>query len=126
MIPTKQTILGKGGNCFCACIASILEVPIETVPDFGQNPNWREETNKWLAQHNMFYIDVMLPGDMRDELVDFWGYHVIAGKGPRGMQHAVVGYKGEMVFDPHPSGDGLLPDQELEYGLFVNKLEGSK
>jgi hypothetical protein len=31
MIPTQQTLLGKGGNCLAACLASIFEVPIEDV-----------------------------------------------------------------------------------------------
>lgn len=49
MIPVFQTRLTReeAGNCFEACVASILEVPIETVPDFGallleREPRWPE------------------------------------------------------------------------------------
>ena len=32
MRPVVQTRTGRGGNCYQACIASVLEVPIEEVP----------------------------------------------------------------------------------------------
>jgi hypothetical protein len=129
MKPIHQTTFGQdNGNCFSACIASILEVPLGTVPNFCKDStgNWRENTNIWLAQFGLAYIDIHLAGDLRDNLVDYWGYHVIAGKGPRGVQHAIVGYKGVPYFDPHPSGKMLLPDQELEYGLFISRMQRSE
>lgn len=47
MLPVFQTRLTRGqcGNCFEACVASILEVPLELVPDLGRlvlerRPDW--------------------------------------------------------------------------------------
>lgn len=118
MRPNYQTRFGKHrGNCFATCIACLLEVPVDSVPNFCENDNWREATNEWLAQYGLHYQDVTLPGDARDEAVRFWGYHVISGDGPRGLRHSVVGYQGKMIHDPHPEGGGVSGD--LEYGLLV-------
>ena len=118
MKPQQQTTFGSGhGNCFAACIASILEVPLSTVPNFCERKNWREATNDWLTKFGLFYIDVTLPDDARDEMIRYCGHHVISGDGPRGLRHAVVGWQGRMVFDPHPEGGGVSGD--LEYGLLV-------
>ena len=129
MIPVTQTILlgdpsGERGNCFAACIASILELPIEQVPNFCNHDDWRLRTNEWLSLRGLAYLDVNLVGDARDELVRFWGYHVISGDGPRGVRHAVVGLRGEIVWDPHPTRAGLLDGPEAwDYGLFVRTFE---
>ena len=118
MIPVMQTQFGSPrGNCFAACIASILEVPLRTVPNFCEQENWREATNEWLKPMGLCYLDVTLPGDARDELVRFWQFHVISGDGPRGLRHSVVGFAGEIVHDPHPDGGGVAGD--LEYGLLI-------
>jgi len=123
MKPTDQTIFDLGrGNCFAACIASILEIPIDEVLHFpdGEALNWREVINEWLSPRGLFFIDIALNGDMRDELVRFWGYHLILGDSPRrgDVRHAVVGHKGEICFDPHPSRDGLAGDN-WSYGFLV-------
>jgi hypothetical protein len=118
MIEKQQTLFENGkGNCFAAYIASILEISIEELPDFHKEWNWREALNIYLQKFCLFYFEVSLPGDMRDELISYWGYHIICGDSPRGLRHAVVGYKGEMIFDPHPEGGGV--SGELEYGFFI-------
>lgn len=127
MKPIHQTIFGNGengtprGNCFAACIASILELSLDEVPNFcARHADWREAANLWLSDRGLFYVDVNLPGDLRDEHVRFWGYHVISGVSPRNIRHSVVGFGGSMVFDPHPSGAGLL-EGEWEYGFLIPK-----
>jgi hypothetical protein len=126
MTPIVQTIFGDGssggerGNCFAACIASILDVPLESVPNFCNWDNWREKVSDWLQPLGYAYIDVMLPGDGRDELVRYWGYHVISGDAPRGLRHSVVGLRGEIAWDPHPSFAGLLGTaDDWEFGLII-------
>lgn len=126
MNPTNQTIfeLGKG-NCFAACLASILEMPIKDVIHFpaGECPLWRDIVNDWLENKGMFFIDIALNGDMRDNQIKYWGYHIIMGESPRSedIRHAVVGYQGKIVFDPHPSRDGLR-GTDFTYGILVKKL----
>ncbi len=119
-----QTITGKNGNCFSTCIACILQIPAARIPNFchEKNENWRDATNDWLGSIGFFYIDFTLIGDMRDELIRYWGYHVISGNGPRKRRHSVVGLQGELFHDPYPGGCGLIggPD-EWEHGFVISK-----
>ena len=47
MILVKQTKFGKGeGNCFPACLASVLELSLEEVPEI-RGENWISDTNKF-------------------------------------------------------------------------------
>lgn len=125
MKPTDQTIFDLGkGNCFAACLASILEMPITEVVHFpeGECPLWRDLVNAWLDDKGMFFLDIALHGDMRDSLVKYWGHHIIMGDSPRpgDLRHAVVGYRGEIIFDPHPSRAGLAGD-DFTYGILVKR-----
>lgn len=59
--PVYQTIFGKtNGNCFAACIASILEMDLEDVPHFcrGDNPEWMFDLNEWLYQFGLGALTV--------------------------------------------------------------------
>jgi len=125
MMEQHQTIFGKGkGNCFATCVGCILDININDVPNLSWiSPNWREDTNQWLNQFKLYFVDFELPGDLRDEQVKYWGYHIIFGDSPRGdgVRHSVVGYQGKMIFDPHPDNTGLVGD-DFEYGLLVIKI----
>ena len=125
MRETEQTIFEKGkGNCFAACVASILEVPVSEVIHFpdGECAEWRDIVNDWLFARGLFFLDISLPGDMRDSVVKYWGHHIIMGESPRDgdVMHAVVGYKGDIVFDPHPSRDGLNGN-DWTYGFLIGR-----
>lgn len=128
MIEVTQTITEKGkGNCFTACIASIFELPIEQafyIESENETNYWRDELNKWLQRYGLFFIDVQLTGTLLDELVQYWGYHIITGFSPRDENdfHSVVGFRGEIIFDPHPDRSGLTgPPEEWAYGFFIPK-----
>lgn len=124
MIPIKQTVLhdpanGKIGNCLSAVLASILHIPIEDVPNFQDPHNWLRDLNKWLRPHGLGYINY--------EDYDLWtnhqeltgSYHLISGNTNRSVDvsHACVGLDSYIVFDPHPSDDGLI--NKNCYGVFV-------
>lgn len=116
MIPVDQTLFGKNGNCWAACIASILEVPLEGVPNFCALPgNWLEKAEEWLRKHHELTV---LGFRARGEGAFYCRpalHHVMSGPGPRGLLHAVVGFQGEMVHDPHPSRNGLIEAEEYEF-----------
>jgi hypothetical protein len=112
MRPVMQRRLGVGGDCFLACLAGLLEIPIESVPDFQlmEKPQeWHLRMMEFLEKHGCdlhgsAYGDRALtyePG------ID--GYYIVAGDSPRGLVrgHSVIFYKGKMVHDPHPSGEGI-------------------
>jgi hypothetical protein len=100
------TIEGVGGNCFQAAIASVLNMPIEAVPHFVQFTWWPMALELWargLAPKGLTYKEKYEDGvTVPDDLC------IVYGPSPRGVDHCVVGFGGEIVWDPHPSRAGLL------------------
>lgn len=109
--------LGQHGDCQRAVLASLLELPIEQVPHFLQDANgdateYWESLQRFCRSHGFVYLVVPARsgggffGDDGDV------FHEISGPSPRGngVTHAVVGRNGEVVFDPHPSREGLGGD----------------
>jgi hypothetical protein len=94
MRPVEQTL---ADNCFDACLASVLELPLDASPHYKGNGNWIEHYNAWLGTHG--FRLVMLPEDEPAPK----GYHLAAHRSPRGAHlHSVVVLDGEVVWDPHP------------------------
>lgn len=114
MIPVEQTKISSPtvkGNCFAACIASILEIPIEDafeIWDYGED-NWHDELHSWLFKRGltMCTVSVLDPGV----------YAIAAGASPRGVSggHSVIWKDGECVHDPHPSKEGIVGSPWLFY-----------
>jgi len=119
MMPVDMTLFGvrrypfAPGNCLSACVASILEMPIEEVPLFvdRHDPSviaqdagllWASRLNKWLARFGL-QAKFFEPGD--PEIAP--DYHILYGYSVLGNEHAVVGHAGRVIHDPHPSRTGL-------------------
>lgn len=122
MIPVNQTVFGgRKGNCFSACIAALLELPIEEVPTFCENrETWLADLQAWLRPRGYFYLDIKFASDgARADLLPVFGYHVISGDGERGCRHSVIGLAGEMIHDPLPNGTGLIANETIEYGFLI-------
>ncbi len=112
MIPIDQTKFGMpNGNCMAACIASILEIPIETVK-IKESDSWYKDVNGWLhTEHGLALMTVTK--------IPYWfkGYLILCGVSPRNIEHATVGQVVEgvatIVHDPHPSRDGIADITEI-------------
>lgn len=121
----KQTLFGNlKGNCFTACIASILEIPIETIPHFckGGDESWYQNFIWWLG--TVGYTNIEIHAAVYDGWEPAEGQLCyLTGKSPRGeFDHCVVGRysegKYEEIFDPHPDNNGL--DGEIKtIGFFI-------
>lgn len=114
MIPAHQTIFGdRRGNCFAACIASVLEIPIYNVPNFCLAEDWLVQAIRFAKSHGYGLLHVQDGKGVRLLAAETSCYSLVTGKSPRGdFLHSVV-YRGlEMAHDPHPSGDGLGGDPE--------------
>ncbi len=84
-----------------ACIASLLELSIEDVPN-PHDKDWWDQWLAWLRPRGLYLVEAS-GGDWLPP-----GYSILVGKSPRGdFLHAVVAYNGEIVHDPHPVGGGL-------------------
>lgn len=114
MKPVDQTTFGfPGGNCFSACIASILEIPLEDVPYFMgdtlDDDQWFERLSEWLRPWGLYAVCFKLSDDG-------WvpeGIHVLSGQSPRKPDepmsfHSVVAQGTKILHDPHGTRAGLL------------------
>jgi len=133
MIPVEQTRLtpAEGGNCYAACIASILECPLDEVPQLrpGQaleDAEWGRyyaTLREWLAARHLCLLHFSAEGDWKPE-----GYAILAAKSVRfpEFEHAVVALNGEIVWDPHPeraSGVGAPVTWEIFQALDPGRLK---
>ena len=121
MTPVSQTEFcgpHSTGNCWAACIASMLDLPLADVPDLRGKADgeWYDLTVKFLRSKGMT-IDISGGRTRRPE----GGFRfappppgegplIASGESPRGASggHSIiVDRSGAMLHDPHPSGDGI-------------------
>ncbi len=110
MKPAHQTKLhdpdnGVNGNCLAACLASLLEIPLDIIPKFEDmmvknSEDWFEAFTDWLDRLGFTILtwesDTWLPG-----------YYLASGMSERGNNHIVIYKGGELAHDPHPSRTGI-------------------
>lgn len=151
MIPVTQTkVVVKNskdelvvrGNCFAACIASIIEKPIEEVPNvetlFHINSSFWIEV--MLAYLNSIGWDLCSDDMFKRFHPDLFGYdfrgtdengkipqyyeykdkyYLVSGKSARGVNHVCIYQNGILIHDPHPTKEGLIT---LEYFESLEKM----
>jgi hypothetical protein len=120
MKPVDQDIFvndpqGRPGNCLQACVASILELPLNEVPHFVTVPDdtWFDQMVKWIESRGYALYD-------SDGLSCDEDYVFAIGKSPRGVSHVVIYHKGEMVHDPHFSRAGIT---DIKWSASIKKNE---
>lgn len=116
------------GNCFGACIASILEVPLESLPcesDYWEPglhprkswPPYYEALLVFLEKRNLTLVECV-----QDSIIVEWrdSWCIVSGPSPRdpNVLHAVVGRGADIVHDPHPTKAGLAEGRRT-YTYFV-------
>lgn len=115
MRAVKQTVLGPKGNCMSACLASILELPIDAVPNFfdsGQtDQEWNDALTSWLRTHGLAIITLVATPEVLEKTK---GNVIVSGPSLRGLTHATVWREGEMIWDPHPDDTGLIEPKEVD------------
>lgn len=107
------------GNCLQACVATILELPIELVPHFvaRRKADWFDKMNEWLLEKAGVYC--MNIGESSNVPPPI-GYSILNGKSSRGNMHSVVALNGKLFHDPYPSGEGLIT--KSSYTIFISPL----
>lgn len=109
MKPVYQTILiPPYGNCLQACIASILELQLDDVPNFAERMDCNEwKDSEWWDDYECFMSKFGLQPLGVEPLIPWTpkGWHLIIGESPRGpYDHIIVGYNGRSKHDPYPGG----------------------
>jgi hypothetical protein len=128
MIYQKQTIftdMANVGNCFQAVLATMLEMDMRHVPHFYEDADPADvqessvETTEmaidnWLRSFGVLRFKALVRGETFKEAMHNaaamspTGYAaILSGMTKRNTSHAVIVRDGEMVWDPHPSEDGL-------------------
>ena len=116
MIPVDQTRFHKAddngntveyGNCMQAAVASILELPLDFVPNFIE-----QDPGPQYCHHNMMVffrrLGFDLVGFYGKEARGFDGYYLAYGPAKRGVSHMVIEKDCKLAHDPHPSREGLI------------------
>lgn len=131
MKPVFQTRFHHDGNCLSACIASILEVPLERVDFIGEKDVWLERCQKTLKPFGLFYLGINITEKMNLMAVPE-NYCIFTGRthrNPNGeLLHCVVGQlvcrEGIMHFktvhDPNiKDPNGLIRGRPEELGFLI-------
>lgn len=127
MNPIKQTQLhdpanGVHGNCLSAVLSSLLHVDIATIPNFIDPQHWLQDLNAWLRPRGLAFLS--FPAVGFQETLAIFGieglHHEIGGMTRRftDVGHSCVAKDGHLVFDPHPSDDGLNSSVDT-HGVFI-------
>lgn len=111
-------------NCFQACVATILELPISDVPMACDESHWSwSKFQEWLSKRKLQAIEITFQNGGSIYPVAMPVLCVVSGPSPRVKDrlHAVVGrYVGsegfELLHDPHP--DQLWINGEPTHATF--------
>lgn len=143
----NQTEFGDGiGNCYSACIAMLLRLPLSEAPNFNTSvpdamagETRRRAIVTWLQDrgwslHSVWSPDVAAAGDGVINRHGHWGrvqrhthfpwppargFYIASGLSPRDTRHSVVYKDGALWHDPHPDGGGLTV---VDYVDFLRPL----
>jgi len=119
-----QTILhgseGLDGNCTQASVATIMGIPLSEVPDFA---NLTKDAGVFWEMFETWFLSKGYQAVMQhgDRVYD--GLYLASGPTSRGHYHMVVYRAGSLVWDPHPSKEGI---SEVAYTWVVVPLDPAK
>jgi hypothetical protein len=120
VIEVEQTVFGyPDGNCFGACVASILELPLDETPSTKglDGEKWWAIWEKWFAERNTGLVNFGYTKGWQPR-----GYWLLGAESPRlpGRIHSVVCKGNELIHDPHPErsqGVGAWKETTILYLL---------
>lgn len=113
MTPVFQTENGREGNCFEACLASLLDLPLAHVPRFPNEP-WDDAVCRW-GQERGIAIEFH-PPRLPPE-----GNAILIQRMPDTTHHAVICQDGRIVHDPSPR-PLARPEYPIAYWATVRTL----
>lgn len=127
MKPVKQrTVHHAYGDCFPACLASLLELPIEVVPN--------DHSHTWLAIHRVFLGQFGLEITFHDASGPIWSsgpwIATVKSKNFEGGSHAILMKGHEVLFDPttksgYRKGTNLLGQNVVTGGYIIRVTDFS-
>lgn len=97
-----------------ACVASLFDLPIEQVPNFGSNgKDWGLEFIEFIESKGFEYNGCP-KYDPTAEYAGVDGYIIVNGKSPRhsDIRHSTIYKDGVLAHDPHPDNTGILETED--------------
>lgn len=133
MTPAMQTIHGREGNCFQACLASLLDLPLQEVPNFYAGlhsgdaipPEVEFHIWTWFKNRGLCVLDWAFAPDTMQDLLDGMAaripgvHYLITGQSVRGTEHCVVCCNNRIVHDPAAAGGIVGPQCDGYYHIVV-------
>ena len=124
-----ETSADGRGDCLRACIASVLDLPSEAIPDFSADGTYIHGAMRWLKARGYTSLRIDWTGDGYEQHQYFSCDHyvILSGKSPRSTtenrsNHAVVahamGWGFKIDHDPHPSHAGLAGNPDFMLWIF--------
>lgn len=123
MLMQKQLICHgeDNGDCFRTCVASILELPVENVPNVNTSNQNSEEfwelNNAWAMSKGFKYVTIYLEKHNWIIIADILCIAIAQSPRRDDQYHAVVWCNG-IIHDPHPS-NAFLAKSPTEFTLLV-------
>lgn len=104
---------------FVACVATILELPLDEVPEPAPSPDMVRRSRSWLAGLGLGAVPVADPGSFA------WDGHWLGRAGRRGSAErryvVMVGSPSVVAYDP--SGISESEDWRLDRGFVIAALD---
>ena len=103
---------GVYGDCHRACVASILELPLESVPHFMEGGDTMEEfeferrVRDWAHSIDVPYFNFAFTDILLDDVLEYMRkanpgvYYILGGNSPSGVGHSVVALDNKIVHCP--------------------------
>jgi len=120
----QQTKFGvPEGNCFATCLAMLLNMAIEDVPNYKEGEGeWYQNYRKWLLPLGYDFMAVQ-GWDKESKPFQPKVFSIVSGKSPRGdFDHSVIYFGSEIYHDPHPDGTGIETIKDCIYLLPIDTL----
>lgn len=119
----KDASLEQQGNCFQACVATVLQMPLEEAFDNRRySEDWLDEFNKWLERYGLWCIYIFGGKDNPMKVTEFRGLCIgefMSKTLYQGERHVIVLRDHFEVFhDPNPNAKGKIGDFQGVY-VFV-------
>lgn len=142
MTPIFMQRPGDQGDCLRACVASIMDLPADIVPEFeGSNAYLQFLAVKTFLRgfgYTFVSVDYAVPDDdpSPNSVMRAFGaanddlYYIMTGRNAKGVGHAIVCYGMEVVHDPAgrleqlPQPGIVQPFDRGLYGVHTITLKG--
>lgn len=131
MVPVMQEYVEDpqrqhAGDCFRACLASILEQSLDVVPHFFEGarqgtrmtPAMEIQLQDWFSEKGLALLFIpILTREPEQAMAIFGGryptlYYVLVGQTRKGVHHAIVCRGTEIAHDPSKTRMGLYGPQD--------------